>query len=77
MSVSYQQALRISAGRSQNPDAHRWLRTDDRPAPRPPGRVQHGDNRVQEIRSGTGLRAFSPAIRSNYRIELVFYLNEV
>ena len=35
-------------------DAHRWRRSDDRRTMRPTGRGEYGNNRVQEIVSGTG-----------------------
>ena len=34
-------------------DAHRWRRSDDRRTMRPTGRGEYGNNRVQEIVSGT------------------------
>ena len=34
-------------------DAHSWPRSDDRRTMRPTGRVEYGNNRVQEIVSGT------------------------
>jgi hypothetical protein len=36
-------------------DAHSWLRRDDRRTMRPTGRGEYGNNRVQEIVSGTQL----------------------
>ncbi len=44
-------------------DAHSWLRSSDRPATRPTGRVQYGYNRVQEIVSGTGPNYYLPVDR--------------
>ena len=35
-------------------DAHSWPRSDDRRTMRPTGRGEYGNNRVQEIVSGTG-----------------------
>lgn len=37
-------------------DAHRWRRSDDRRTMRPTGRGEYGNNRVQEIVSGTQAR---------------------
>lgn len=37
-------------------DAHRWRRSDDRRTMRPTGRGEYGNNRVQEIVSGTHFR---------------------
>ncbi len=41
-------------------DAHSWPRSDDRRTMRPTGRVEYGNNRVQEIVSGTHSRFASP-----------------
>ncbi len=41
-------------GWSQRLDAHNWRRSADRRPMRPGGQVQYGNNRVQEIVSGTG-----------------------
>lgn len=38
-------------------DAHSWLRRDDRRTMRPTGRGEYGNNRVQEIVSGTRRRS--------------------
>ena len=39
-------------------DAHSWLRNDDRRRRRPIGRLEYGNNRVQEIVSGTVASSF-------------------
>ncbi len=48
-------------------DAHSWLRSDDRRTLRPTGRGESGNNRVQEIVSGTKASTFSssPQSRAN------------
>ena len=49
-------------------DAHRWRRSDDRRTMRPTGRGEYGNNRVQEIVSGTSLTC---SIATRYRQHLL------
>jgi len=53
MRVRGTQAIGEITGWARTDRAQRWLRNDDRRTRRPPGRVQYGNNRVQEIVSGT------------------------
>jgi len=51
-------------------DAHRWPRSDDHRTMRPTGRVEYGNNCVQEIVSGTDGAALLNGLRPSGNIRI-------